>query len=313
MHHQGWRCRSILSPVMPVQTASAYLVAQSCLTLCDPMDCSPPGLSARGSLQARILEWVAISFSRGSSWPRDRTHISCTGRQILSFWITREAHNTRTSNPNTRKSPTFLCHTTWPSWKGGKEQGRMKSREKLLIQWLARVWGQFSEWWLESACPGSLEGHPRPTPTTYGGWCGWGPTTGSGPVPSLRTYWPGRTWTWKEVGRGWLLSTPWGLATGRGRDCGVGGWTGTCGRWKSRWPQWVGWQGGVLATGCCWTLHRHHLPPGLLPPLRHLLHKALRAVPLGAPLFLCCMYYTHSWFAGYWPICPPCIFAFLYS
>ena len=46
-------------------------VAQSCPTLCDPMDCSPPGSSVHGIFQARILEWVAISFSRGSSPPRD--------------------------------------------------------------------------------------------------------------------------------------------------------------------------------------------------------------------------------------------------
>ena len=50
--------------------------AQPCPTLCDPMDYSPPGSSVHGILQARILEWVAISFSRGSSQPRDRTHIS---------------------------------------------------------------------------------------------------------------------------------------------------------------------------------------------------------------------------------------------
>ena len=47
------------------------LVAQSCLTLCDPMNCSPPGFSVHGILQAKILEWVAISFSRGSSQLRD--------------------------------------------------------------------------------------------------------------------------------------------------------------------------------------------------------------------------------------------------
>ena len=47
------------------------LVAQSSLTLCDPMDCSPPDSSVHGILQARILEWVAIPFSRGSSQPRD--------------------------------------------------------------------------------------------------------------------------------------------------------------------------------------------------------------------------------------------------
>ena len=59
--------------------------------LCDPMDCSSPGSSVHGILQARILEWVAISFSRGSSWPRDQTHIPCIGRQILSHWATWEA------------------------------------------------------------------------------------------------------------------------------------------------------------------------------------------------------------------------------
>ena len=52
------------------------LVAQSCSTLCDPMNCSPPGSSVHGILQARILEWVAIPFSRGSSWPRDWAWLS---------------------------------------------------------------------------------------------------------------------------------------------------------------------------------------------------------------------------------------------
>ena len=47
-----------------------------CPTLCDPMDCSLPGFSVHGTFQTRILEWVAISFSRGSSQPRDRTWVS---------------------------------------------------------------------------------------------------------------------------------------------------------------------------------------------------------------------------------------------
>ena len=51
-------------------------VAQSCPTLCDPVDCSLPGFSIHGILQARILEWVTISFSRGSSRPGDRTWVS---------------------------------------------------------------------------------------------------------------------------------------------------------------------------------------------------------------------------------------------
>ena len=59
------------------------LVAQLCLTLCDPMAWSPPGFSVHGILQARILEWVTIPFSRGSSQPRDQTQVSCIGRQIL--------------------------------------------------------------------------------------------------------------------------------------------------------------------------------------------------------------------------------------
>ena len=60
------------------------LVAKSRSTLFDLMDCSSPGSSVHGIFQARILKWVAISFSRESSQPRDRTCISCTGRQIFS-------------------------------------------------------------------------------------------------------------------------------------------------------------------------------------------------------------------------------------
>ena len=62
------------------------LVAKLCLTLGDPMNCSPPGSSVHGISQARILVWVAISFSRESSPPRDRTsipHISCSGSWTL--------------------------------------------------------------------------------------------------------------------------------------------------------------------------------------------------------------------------------------
>ena len=59
---------------------------QLCLTLCDPMDCSPPGSSVHAILQARIPEWVAVSSFRGSSWPKNRTCISylaSIGRQVL--------------------------------------------------------------------------------------------------------------------------------------------------------------------------------------------------------------------------------------
>ena len=66
----------------------------SCPTLCDSMNCSLPGSSVHGILQARTLEWVAISYSRGSSQPMDQTHvscISCIGRQILYHCATWEA------------------------------------------------------------------------------------------------------------------------------------------------------------------------------------------------------------------------------
>ena len=71
------------------------LVAQFCLTLCDPMDCSPPGSSLHGILQARILEWVAISFYRGSSQPRDSTCVSCIAGRFFTIWVTGETliHN----------------------------------------------------------------------------------------------------------------------------------------------------------------------------------------------------------------------------
>ena len=58
---------------------------------CDPVDCSPPGSSVHGILQARILEWVAISFSKGSSWPRDWTKFFHTTGRLFTIWSPREA------------------------------------------------------------------------------------------------------------------------------------------------------------------------------------------------------------------------------
>ena len=63
-------------------------VAQSYPTLCYPMDCSPPGSSVHGVFQARILEWVAISFSRGSSQPRNRTQVSRIAGRCFHLWAT---------------------------------------------------------------------------------------------------------------------------------------------------------------------------------------------------------------------------------
>ena len=69
-------CYEGMGPDAMILSESESEVTQSCLTLGDPMDCSLPGSSVHGILPARILEWVAISFSRGSSLPRDQTWVS---------------------------------------------------------------------------------------------------------------------------------------------------------------------------------------------------------------------------------------------
>ena len=78
-----------------------HTCVQSCPTLCNPMDCSPPGSSVHELFQARILEWVAISYSRGSSQPRDWICIPCVsgiGRWILYHCATWEAGGLCSSN-----------------------------------------------------------------------------------------------------------------------------------------------------------------------------------------------------------------------
>ena len=79
-------------PAVRIEVKVQVLVAQSCLTLCNPMDCSPPGSSVHGIFQARILGRVAIPFSRGSSQPRDRTWVSCISRQILYHLSCERSH-----------------------------------------------------------------------------------------------------------------------------------------------------------------------------------------------------------------------------
>ena len=67
------------------------LGTQACLILFDFMDCSPPGSSAHGILQPRILQWVGIPFARGSSQPRDQTQVSHIAGRFFTFWAIREA------------------------------------------------------------------------------------------------------------------------------------------------------------------------------------------------------------------------------
>ena len=68
-----------------------YLVAQFCLTLCDPMDCSPPGPYVHDILQARILKWIAMSSFRWPSQPRDQRQVSRIAGGFFTIWANREA------------------------------------------------------------------------------------------------------------------------------------------------------------------------------------------------------------------------------
>ena len=75
---------------------SAMSIAQLCPTVCDPTDSSPPGFSVHGILQARILEWIAIPFCRGSSQPRDQTGVSHVAGRFFIVWANREAPKSAT-------------------------------------------------------------------------------------------------------------------------------------------------------------------------------------------------------------------------
>ena len=84
---------------------------QSCLILCDSMDCSPPGSWVHGILQAGILEWEAIPFSRGSSQPMDQIWLSRIAGRFFTVWATREAQINYTSIKNKRiYTPYFEKH-----------------------------------------------------------------------------------------------------------------------------------------------------------------------------------------------------------
>ena len=92
-YHEFVLCLLHKEPMFSLRNSGSTVVkvsgAQSCLTLCDPMDCSLPSSSVHGILQARILEWVAISFSRESSWPRERTQVSWIVGIFFTVWVTR--------------------------------------------------------------------------------------------------------------------------------------------------------------------------------------------------------------------------------
>ena len=112
LSHQGspvCSCKKWKKCLPAVQSESE--VTQSCPTLCDPMDCSLPHSSIRGIFQARVLEWVAISFSRGSSWPRDWTQVSCIVGRRFNLGATREVQRSSHSMASTK-----ICHNLSPQF-----------------------------------------------------------------------------------------------------------------------------------------------------------------------------------------------------
>ena len=125
------------------------LVTQSCLTLCDPKDCGPPGSSVHGILQARILKWVAMSSSRGSSQLRDRTQVSriagwfftiCMGTNRVS----RESHQQKHRKDLTNvQAPMQTYFSKKIRWKERNNKGRKEGREGIELG--KHRWERYSE------------------------------------------------------------------------------------------------------------------------------------------------------------------------
>ena len=161
-----------------LQSESASEVAQLCVTICDPMDCSLPGSSIHGIFQAKVLEWVAISLSRGSSWSRGRIRSPALqadalaseplGKQGYSLWGCKELHTTE------QLTHTWMLFTTEIKLEQEKEEARIpifKSQVKLTAIGLypsgnfssscSHHWGcppplspdfDCSSWWSERCC-----------------------------------------------------------------------------------------------------------------------------------------------------------------
>ena len=111
-HQRSNFASSYFSPFFRLESESE--VAQSCLTLCDPMDCSLSGSSIHGIFQARVLEWISISFSRGSSQPRNRTRVSCIAGRRFILWDTREAFRLEEENKGVWRSGQLSRLVTQP-------------------------------------------------------------------------------------------------------------------------------------------------------------------------------------------------------
>ena len=121
-------------------------VAQSCLTLCDPVDCSPPGSSIHGIHQARILEWVAVSFSRRSSWPRDWTQVSRIAGRRFTLWANKEALLMSLPEINLSLLQILTFHCIWLHCASGTHTCTQKQKRRKLnlniVEWIC-LWISF--------------------------------------------------------------------------------------------------------------------------------------------------------------------------
>ena len=123
LHIQSWRTSVEMKQAGESFQGGGGLVSQSCPTLCNPIDCSLPGSSVHGISQARILEWAAISFSRGSFLPRDWIHISCISGGFFTNWATREACSSSWLSQMIRKVGLETLWTFWPLCYWNKQEG----------------------------------------------------------------------------------------------------------------------------------------------------------------------------------------------
>ena len=134
------------------------LVAQSCPTLCNPKDCRLPG-SVDGILQARILEWAAIPFSRGFSQPRDQTWVSCITGRFFIVWATRDDPFKLTKKKKKFGNSSYLIRIS-TKWIGKEMHGRRNSSLIHTELQTAFVWDldKSSGWpsWSLVICPSLL-------------------------------------------------------------------------------------------------------------------------------------------------------------
>ena len=134
-HHYAWLCNFLVSMGWEVKWVR---VAQSCPTLCNPME-----YTVHGIRQARILEWVAFPFSRGSSQPRNRTGVSCIASRFFTNWTIREAFSKYAAAAKSLQSCPTLCDPIDGSPSGSAVPGILQART---LEWVAISFSSVWKW-----------------------------------------------------------------------------------------------------------------------------------------------------------------------